>query len=78
MKLRKVFSVEKILFLGKVGKKILYVVSLIKLGKVEVPLRTIIRRAGLMHALLFFKKYVYLKFLVKLVVSKLREITEEV
>lgn len=31
-----------------------------------------------MHALLFFKKYVYLKFLVKLVVSKLREITEEV
>lgn len=78
MKLRKVFSVEKILFLGKVGKKILYVVSLIKLGKVEVPLRTIIRRAGLMHALLFFKMYVYLKFLVKLVVSKLREITEEV
>ena len=56
----------------------MYVVSLIKLGKVEALLRTIIRRAGLMHALLFFKMYVYLKFLVKLVVSKLREITEEV
>lgn len=71
------FFFQMLIYLGKVGKKDLYIISCINLGKCHSEW-AVVRSLGEAALCTFCCSSKYMKFLVKLVVSKQHEITEEV